>query len=192
MYKFLCKYIDIATIKSCFAVSIIYFLMFNSSVVIYKFHQLNISILHKIFELSKDIITTNLVLCVFFLGFTIHRYIFLLASAILFFTASIASFFLFTKDGYFNFNNLSSNLYSVMNVRLYIWCIFSMGLWLYTTKSFKIESDSGFISKTLSAICLFIFVNSIISDQCFFSHDYFPMQYLHEILVNFFNFTDIL
>ena len=66
MFKFIQRHIDANMIKSAFAFAIIYCLLFNSAVIIYKFEYYQANILTAILELAKDFVYLVITLFVFF------------------------------------------------------------------------------------------------------------------------------
>ena len=95
MFRFIQRYLDIKLIKSVFVFALIYCILFNSAVIIYKFEYLQADILTAIMELVKDFIYVIVTLFVFFVGLNIHRILFVCGPLILFITGAIASHYLF-------------------------------------------------------------------------------------------------
>lgn len=192
MFKFVQKHIDMPLLKSALAFSVIYCVLFNSSVFIYKFQYQQAAILTAILELVKDFIYVVTTLFIFFVGLSLNRKLFIIGSLFLFITGALASYYLFffsiapTKammPALFGTN--STEAYELVSARLAVWLVFSMGICLYSIKHFNIQATKTFFTSILSATCLLIIVVNIISPQYRFLKSYFPMQYLHNGYVYF-------
>lgn len=193
MLKFIQRQLDISLIKTSFIFALMYCLLFNSAVTLYKFDYYKVSIIKAIFELLKEFIYIYLAVVVTFLGLGIHRIVFLVGSVVLFLTGAIASYYLFffkiapTAMMMPSFYGTDFNeAYELLSVRLIIWIIFSLSLCLYSFKYFKVETPKLFIMKIISAICLLLMINNIISPQFRVLKTYFPIQYLHNSYNYFF------
>ena len=73
MFKILQKHLEFNLIRIAAIIAIIYMLLFNSAVFIYKFDYYKVSGVLAILELGKDFIYIYLTLFIFFFGCTIHR-----------------------------------------------------------------------------------------------------------------------
>jgi len=193
MFKFFQKYLDSNLIKSSFVFAIIYCLLFNSAVTIYKFSYYQADILPAILELVKDFIYNLIVLFVFFFGLSVHRIAFIAGSLFLFITGAFASYYLF----FFSvaptaammptiFGTHPTEVGELLSARIIVWVIFSVSICLYSIKYFNIQTTKSFLTRILSAVCLLIIVMNIISPRFSFLKTYFPMQYLHNSYVFFF------
>jgi len=193
MFKFIQRHIDANMIKSAFAFAIIYCLLFNSAVIIYKFEYYQANILTAILELAKDFVYLVITLFVFFFGLSIHRVIFIIGSLLLFSTGALASYYLF----FFSisptlgmmpsiFGTHHTELYELLSVKMIIWESFSILICLYSISHFNVQTTKLFFSRILSAICLLIVINNVITPKFSFMKTYFPMQYLHNSYVFFF------
>lgn len=84
MIKFIQKQLDVALVRTALIFALIYCLMFNTSVVLYKYEYYQVSFVSAIFELLKQFIYTYITVFIFFFGFAIHRLIFIIGSIFLF------------------------------------------------------------------------------------------------------------
>ncbi|MFY9589208.1 phosphoethanolamine transferase [Rickettsia endosymbiont of Halotydeus destructor] len=192
MFKTIQKHLDINLIKLSLILAFIYCLLFNSAVLIYKFDYYKASFFKAILELTKDFCYIYIFSFIIFFGFTVHRLILTIGTVFLFITSAIASYYLYffkikpTKEMIGSFFSTDLNeIYELVSIRLIIWLIFSLFACLYTLKNFSSTNTKSFVTKLLSAICLLIFVNSIISPPFKILNNYFPIQYLHNTYLNF-------
>ncbi|NRB11038.1 MAG: hypothetical protein HRU35_05465 [Rickettsiaceae bacterium] len=192
MLKFIQKQLDIKLIKNCLVFALVYYLFFNSSIVIHKFNYAKTSNLQTLYLLTTEFIYIYLVLFIIFLGLAVHRTVFIVGTLFLFATGAIASYYLFfyktiITAKYIKYTYLGSNkLFEMFDLRLIIWIIFSIIICFFTIKRFQINTTKSFITRILSAICLLLFLNNIISPQFKVIRVYFPTQYLHSCYVYFF------
>lgn len=193
MLKFIKKQLDIPLIKASLVFALMYCLLFNSVVTLYKFDYYKVSMIRAIFELIKEFVYVYFSVVVLFLGLGIHRIVFLIGSVILFLTGAVASYYLF----FFKiaptmmimpslYGTEFNEAYELISARLIIWVIFSLSICIYSFKHFKVETPKLFIMKIISAICLLLMLNNIISPQFRVLKTYFPIQYLHNSYNYFF------
>lgn len=187
MYKILQKQIDNNIIKLSLITSLIYMLLFNSSIFINKFNHYNATAFKTILELGKDFIYIYIALFITFFGLTTHRLIFLSISLFLFFSGAIASYYIFISEALPQpemigkiFNVYLPRAYEFVSIKLIAWLIFCIFVYLYTIKNFKVADTNLFITKILSAACLLITVNFIFSPPNQLFKEYLPFYYLHD------------
>ncbi|WP_341756891.1 MULTISPECIES: phosphoethanolamine transferase [unclassified Candidatus Tisiphia] len=188
------KHLDSRLIKLSLVFALIYFIFFNSVVSCYKFNYYKITFLKAILELSKDFLYIYFTCFIIFFGLTIHRLVFIIGAIFLFITGAIASYYLYffkispTKEMISSFFSTDFNeVYEIVSIRLIIWLAFSLFSCLYTIKHFSMLDSKLFVTKLLSAVCLLIAVNNIITPQFKLLNSYFPMQYLHNTYLYFSN-----
>ncbi len=186
MLKLVQKYVDNKSIKLSSVFAIIYFLLFDLVVLTHKFSYYKATFIKAILELGKESIYIYLCLFVIFFGLTIHRLVFILGSVFLFITGAVASYYLYffqispTKEMMGSFFSTDFNeLYEIVSLKLAIWLIFSFAICGYSIKHFSVTNSKIFITNLLSAICLLITINNIISPEFKILKTYFPIQYLH-------------
>lgn len=191
--KHLGKYIDYEISKRSMVFALSYCLLFNTSVFMFRFNNLELSGFLSIIELSKDFICLNIMLFIFFFGLSLHRWVFIILSLFMFITGALASYYLFYFDIVPSYRMMPklydtdfSDIYDAMTIRLGVWIVFSIAIFMFAYKHFKAEASKLFFSKILSAVCLLILINSIISPPFGFMQNYFPTQYLHNSFKHFF------
>ena len=186
--KFLAKHIDQDALKASLAFAVIYCLMFNSSVFVYKSINYNIGAVELVFMIIKDFLLTTGALFVFFFGATMHSILFRVFAVLLFLGGAIASYHMYVYEATMSarlmrslYGNSPMEAYSLVSIKLVIWMIFSLGICYSAIWHFKVRTPSQFFTKLLCAVCLFLFVNCIISPPFPFLEDYFPTQFLSSI-----------
>lgn len=184
--NFLKKHIDPDALKYSLAFAVIYCLMFNSSIFYYKFTHYSVGTLQVIFIIIRDFFLTTLALSVFFFGLTLHNLLFRISSVILFFFGSFASYHMFVYGKYLSnglltsiYGNSPLEMYKFVSIKLTIWAIFSVGICCSAIWHFRISTPAPFFTKLLSALCLFLFINCIISPPFDFIENYYPIRFLN-------------
>ena len=193
MIKSIQKQLDISLVSTALTFALIYCLMFNTSVVLYKYEYYQVSFVSAVFELLKQFIYTYIATFIFFFGLAIHRLIFIIGSIFLFFTGAIASYYLFylgvaptEKMMPAIYGTEISEISELISTRVIIWIIFSLSICIFGIKHFNPQTTKSFFSRMLTALCLFVAINNIISPQFKILKSYFPLQYLHNSYVYFF------
>jgi len=193
MIKSIQKQLDVSLVSTALTFALIYCLMFNTSVVLYKYEYYQVSFVSAVFELLKQFIYTYIATFIFFFGLAIHRLIFIIGSIFLFFTGAIASYYLFylgvaptEKMMPAIYGTEISEISELISTRVIIWIIFSLSICIFGIKHFNPQTTKSFFSRMLTALCLFVAINNIISPQFKILKSYFPLQYLHNSYVYFF------
>ena len=197
MFKYIRKHLDINLIKASLVFAVLYCVLFNSAVFIYKFQYLQSDILQALIELTKDFVYNLIVLFIIFFGLTVYRLLFIIGALFLFITGALASYYLF----FFSisptlsimpsiFGTESTEVYELVSARVIVWLIFSASICVYSIYYFKIQTTKLFFTKILAAVCLLIAINNIITPKFSFVRSYFPIQYLHNSYLYFFGQTE--
>ena len=197
MIKSIQKQLDVSLVSTALTFALIYCLMFNTSVVLYKYEYYQVSFVSAVFELLKQFIYTYIATFIFFFGLAIHCLIFIIGSIFLFFTGAIASYYLFylgvaptEKMMPAIYGTEISEISELISTRVIIWIIFSLSICIFGIKHFNPQTTKSFFSRMLTALCLFVAINNIISPQFKILKSYFPLQYLHNSYVYFFGNKD--
>lgn len=180
------KYIDLALLRRSIAFAILYSVLFNSSVFLYRFNHLDLPAMSMLITLGKDFVMINIVLVIVFFGLSLEGTLFCLCSLALFLIGSVCSYYLFYFDIAPSYKKISGlynkgfgNLFSHITIRLVAWISFGVIVWKFAYSHFKASATKLLISRILSALCLLIFINCIISPPFVFIRNYLPFQYLH-------------
>ena len=186
MLKIIQKQLDLSLVRIALIFALVYFVLFNSAVVLYKFDYYKASLLSAILELSKESIYIYFSLFLFFFGLTIHRFLFIIVAPLLFLSGALASYYLYffkivpNKEMIEAFFGTEPNeVYELISIRLIVWLIFSLFVCVYSIKHFNINNTQLFFTKILTAVCLLITINIVIAPPYKALESYFPIQYLH-------------
>ncbi len=168
-------------IKAAALLSLVYCLLFNSSIILFKFDYYKADLAFGVLELLKDFIQIFIANFIIFLGLSLTRPLFIVGSLFLFFTGAISSYSVFffkifpTKQIIRTlFENEISESVEILSVRVVILVIFAILISL--SLSIKAKAKQSII---LPFICLVIFITNIIMPQYKVLRSYFPIQYLH-------------
>lgn len=196
--KLLKKQFDIKLIHTALVFALIYCVLFNSSVVLYKYGNFKASFFSSVFELSIQFICAYITTFLFFLGLTINRSVFVIGAVFLFVTGAIASYYLFRfgaaptlKTMPLVFNANTKQISTWLSVKLVIWIVFGLVICFFGIKHFNPQPTRSFVSKIIAVLCLFLTINNIISPQFKILRTYFPTQYLSNTYRYFFTNHDI-
>lgn len=186
MLKIIQKYLDISVIKLSTIIALLYFVLFNTPIVLSQLVNYKAEMLNAILTILHDSIVVYAGLCIMFFGLSINTLLFLVVAHFLFFTGAIASY-------YFYFFNVVPNIEIIRDVfhtditqiqelvttKLILWLIFSMFVCTYTIRYFKISETKLFLNKLVSAICLLLTVYNMIFLTDRVLNKFFPFQYIH-------------
>lgn len=191
--KALKKQFDTKLIYTSLVFAFIYSVLFNSSVLLYKYSHYKAPFFSVLFDLSLQLIGAYFVVFIVFLGLAINRSIFIVGSAFLFLTGAIASYYLFRfgiaptlKTMPTIYSTATKNIPSWLNIKLALWMIFSLIICFFSIKHFNPQPTKSFVTKVVAVLCLFLTVNNIISPQFKALRTYFPNQYLSNTYRYFF------
>lgn len=186
MFKSVQRHIDIDVIKISMIFALIYCLIFNSSVIVYKFNYHKASTAFAFMVLGKELIYIYLTLFIIFFGCSIHRVLFITVTILLFVSGSIASYYLYFFDIIANQDAISrffsinfTEFYTLISIQLFVWMVFCLFVAIYTMWYFKINNTQLFCTKLISAVCLLLSINATLSPPYKILQTYFPIQYLH-------------
>ena len=187
MVKFIKQGLELNSMRLVSVLTLIYFCLFNSAVLLYKFGAHKDTLFRSFIELGKESIFTCAALFVIFLGLAIHRKLLTFSAIFLFLTGAVSSYALYMHSvrptekilGAL-YQSSFSDIMALMSIRLIVWLVFSSAVLFYCLKYFApAKSEAGFFMKLISSFCLLVTVNNIISPQFMLLTSYFPLQYLH-------------
>lgn len=168
-------------IRSAALLSLLYGLLFNSSIVAFKFDYYKANLLLGSLELLKDFVQIFVVNLIIFLGLSVYRPLLIVGSLFLFVTGAAASYSVFvfkifpTKQMIRTlFENEISESVEVLSVKVILWIILAMIISLFLSMRSRIKQPI-----ILPLFCLVVFLCNIIIPQYKILTFYFPIQYLH-------------
>ena len=117
MFKFIQRQIDVNLIKVSLVFALIYCVLFNSSVFLYKFEYYQADVLTATLEIAKDFVYVVITLFVFFFSIAPTQGI----------MPSI-------------FGTNTTEIYELMGLKIIIWVVFSILTCLYLIKRFNVQN----------------------------------------------------
>lgn len=162
-----------------------YHILFNISLIFFKFDYYKVNLIRSILELTKDSLYIILTLSIIFYGLSINRILFNISSIFLFITGAIANYVFYffhimptTSMIRIAFENELSETYASVSWYLILWVstaiiVCTTILWKFKTKHY---GKPNYIIKT---ICLVLVVINIMKPQYKVLMSYFPISYLH-------------
>jgi glucan phosphoethanolaminetransferase (alkaline phosphatase superfamily) len=186
MFKVIQKHLDKDVVRLSVIFALLYCVLFNSAIIVYKFEYYQANILTGVLELVKDFIYNFITLFLFFFGLSFNRYIFVLGSLFLFMTGAITSYYLF----YFGvspslaimpaiFGTHQTEAMELISLRIVLWCVFNFIVCVYGIYRYLPNKSLPIITRILTLVCLVLTINNIISPKYSFLKSNFPVQYLH-------------
>jgi glucan phosphoethanolaminetransferase (alkaline phosphatase superfamily) len=186
MLNFIQRYINKEVIKISAIFALAYCIMFNSAILFHKFEYYQSVILIAIPELLKEFLYNFIILFIFFLGLSIHRYIFIIGSLFLFVTGAIASYYLYflgvspslsVMQAILNTNYVEAT--ELISLKLIAWCSLSVCICIYCIRRYVPSNSLKIPTRIITFICMVVVISNIISPKYSFLKFSFPFQYLH-------------
>ena len=194
MFRVIQKYLDKEVVKISIIFALLYCVMFNSAIFIYKFEYYQANILTGVLELVKDFLYNFITLFVFFFGLSFYRYLFITGALFLFITGAVSSYYLFflgispslsIMPAIFGTNQAEAM--ELISFKLVFWCIFSSIICIYYMWRYMPPAPLKILTKILTFIWLIFVVANVVRPRTSFLKSYFPIQYLHNAYFFLFN-----
>lgn len=167
--------------KAAALLALAYGLLFNSSIIAFKFGYYKADLLFGSLELIKDFVQIFLANFIVFLGLSLSRSLLVAGSLFLFITGAVASysvvfFKIFPTKQMIRtlFENEISESVEILSVKVLLWVLFAIFIFLFI--SIKAPKKKSIL---LPVLCLMIFITNIIAPKYRVLTAYFPFQYLH-------------
>lgn len=190
MFGVIQKYLDKEVIKISVIFALLYCLMFNSAIFVYKFEYYQVNPFTGTLELVKDFLYNFITLFLVFFGLSFHRYIFFVGALLLFITGSAASYYLFFLGVAPSlsimpaiFGTHQTEALELISSRLVIWSVFSCILCIYYMWRYMPSKSLKLLTRILTLICLIFALSNVVSPRHSFLRAYFPFQYLHNAYI---------
>lgn len=176
-------------VKISLALAILYCLLFNSSVLLFKFDYYKANMLRGVLELFKDSFYIYITSFIIFFGLSTSRILLALGSLFLFITGAIGSYSLYffkvapTKQMLrAMFESEAQEMHEVISLKLILWIIISAAMCVAALWRWRSRRDGMNLA---SFTCLMVFCVNIVSPHYKILTQYFPMQYLHNSYLYF-------
>jgi glucan phosphoethanolaminetransferase (alkaline phosphatase superfamily) len=190
MFVIIQKYLDKEVIKISTIFALVYCLMFNSAIFVYKFEYYQVNLLTGVLELAKDFLYNFITLFLIFFGLSFYRYIFVIGTLLLFITGAAASYYLFFLGVAPSlaimpaiFGTHQTEAMELISLRLIFWCVFSCIVCVYCMWRYMPPKSLKLLTRILTFICLIFVFSNVASPRHSFLRAYFPFQYLHNAYI---------
>lgn len=186
MFGWLKRNADIRVIKLSLCLAALYFIMFNTPVLLYKHKIYSATPIKALLELGRETFIVFIATFIAFLGFSFHRYLLIASTIFLFVTGAAASYYLFFYNHVPSktlikviFENTVSESIELISLKLLLWICFSVFVGIYTLAYFKVKPISTYFVRIISAGCLAITIFLIANLPYRAVMIYYPHKYLN-------------
>ncbi|MGV2432500.1 MAG UNVERIFIED_CONTAM: sulfatase-like hydrolase/transferase [Rickettsiaceae bacterium] len=167
-------------------IALVYFLLFNSSILIYKYSYYKAGASLALIELSKESLYIFIMLCLSLLGFSINNMLFKIYSIFLYSTGALVSYYVYamkilpTKQVVKAFFDVESvEAYELVSIKMIGWVILSIVICLYLLKMLEAQETKNKISKGIICLLFILSIANIITPFYRVFQTYLPINYLN-------------
>ena len=167
------------------ALALVYFVLFNLSVLHFRFSYYHIGDIRSILELLRESVEIIIALFIIFFGLSYNRLLLAVCSLILFITGAIGSYALYFFKALPSkqmirifFENETSESLEILSIKLVLWLAFVIVVWISIIIGLRDHNRTPKY-RILRIICLVIFCYNIATPQYRVLQSYFPISYLH-------------
>ena len=182
MFGIIQKYLDREVVKISVIFALLYCLMFNSAIFIYKFEYYQANILTGVLELVKDFLYNFITLFLFFFGLSFHRYIYIIGALFLFITGAASSYYLFFLGVSPSlaimpavFGTHQTEAMELISLRLVSWCALSSIICIYYMLRYMPPASLKLLTRILTFICLVFVLSNVVKPKYSFLKSYFKL-----------------
>lgn len=185
---------DISIIKRALIFALCYFVLFDTSIILYKYSYYKGGAEAAFMELGKESLYILLILTISFLGFSINNVLFKIYSMFLFVSGALVSYFVYTMKilptkaivkAFFDVESIEA--YEIVSIKLILWIIVSIGACLYLFKKFDAKENSNNTSMIIMFLFLVLSIANIITPFYRVFTTYLPINYMHNSYHYFLN-----
>jgi|GEM_PF-4103290 len=173
---------DISTLKRALLFALVYFVLFNSSVVLYNTDNGHLPLT----EIGYECLYVYIMLTLNFVGFSINNVLFAIYSVFIYSTGALASYFIYssgtlpTKRVIADFLDISSLFeYDLISIKLVLWLILSIWLCIYLLKKYDAKPNQNKASVVTIFMLFILSIANIITPFMQEFKTYLPVNYLH-------------
>ena len=190
--------LDTSILKQSFVLTLVYFLLFDTAILIYKYDHYKAGKELAYIELFKESCYILLMIFVSFVGFSINNILFKIYSFFLYATSALVSYYIYALKVLPNkhivksfFDVESIEAYELVSIKLIAWILISCAICIYLLRRYNATDPSRSLSKLLCFILLFASIANIITPFYRVFPSYMPINYLHNSYEYFLHkFTD--
>ena len=177
---------DISTIKTAVIFALGYFLLFDTSIIMYKYTYYKGGAELAFVELLKESIYIIVMLIATFIGFSVNNILFKIYSLFLYTTGALVSYFIYTMNvlptkqivkTFFDVESVEA--YELVSIKLVIWIILSIWVCIYLLRKFDAKPNPNKLSVVVMFLLFILSIANIITPfyRVFTTH--LPVNYLH-------------
>lgn len=177
---------DISTIKSAMVLALGYFVLFDTSILLYKYSYYKGGAELAFLELLKESLYVYVMLTFSFIGFSINNVLFKVYALFLYSTGALASYFVYTikvlpskqiVKAFFDVESVEA--YELVSIKLVIWVILSIWACIYLLKKFNPKQNSNKFSIVVMFMLFILSIANIITPFYRVFTTYLPINYLN-------------
>lgn len=177
---------DMSTIKSAFIMSLGFFVLFNTSILLYKYSYYKSGAEKAFIELFKESLYILVMLTISFIGFSINNMLFRIYSIFLYASGALTSYFVYTMKilptkqivkAFFDVESVEA--YELVSIKMVAWLILSIIACIYLLKKFEAKQNSNKASIAIMFIFFILSIANIITPFYRVFTTYLPINYLH-------------
>jgi len=188
--------LNISMIKQAFILSLVYFLLFNTSIILYKYSFYKSADYLAFAELYKEAIYVYLMIFIGFLGFSINDILLKAYSLFLYFTGAFVSYYIYTMKILPNkhmvkafFDVESVEAYELVSLKLIAFIVISLSICGFLLKRYSTQSPQGTCGKTILFFLMILSIANIITPFYRVFSSYLPINYLNNTYYYFYDKT---
>lgn len=177
---------DMLIIKRALIFALSYFILFNTSIILYKYSYYKGGAEAAFIELGKESIYILFMLTISFLGFSLNNILFKIYSLFLFGSGALVSYFIYTMKilptkaivkAFFDVESVEA--YELVSIKLILWIIVSIWACIYLLRKFDGKENSNNASMIIMFLLLILSIANIITPFYRVFNTYLPINYMH-------------
>ena len=190
--------LDTYVLKQAFILTLVYFLLFDTSILLYKYDHYKAGKELAYAELFKESCYVFIMIFASFVGFSINNILLKIYAFFLYATGAMVSYYVYALKIIPNkqivksfFDVESVETYEHVSIKLIAWILLGCSVCIYILRKYNAKDPTGGFSKFLCFVLLFVSVANIATPfyRVFTSH--LPVNYLHNSYEYFLDkFTD--
>lgn len=177
---------DISTIKSAMILALGYFVLFDTSILLYKYTYYKGGAELALVELFKESLYVFVMLSFSFIGFSINNILFKVYALFLYTTGALTSYFVYTMKilptkqivkAFFDVESVEA--YELVSIKMVIWIILSIWACLYLLRKYDPKQNSNKFSIVIMFMLFILSIANVITPFYRIFTSYMPVNYLH-------------
>lgn len=177
---------DMSIIKRAFVLAVVYFLLFDTSILTYKYAYYKAGEMTAFVELFKESLYIIIMLFFSFLGFSINTPTFITYSVFLYATGAFVSYYTYAMKILPTKQMVKATLdvefmeaYELVSTKMLAWVLFSLLICYFLLKRFTAKDLKNKVAGTLLFMFFILSIANIITPFYRVFNSYYPIQYLH-------------